>query len=333
MRYALTSANDSPGRDPKNWQFEGSNDGSTWTTVDTRTNETFSNRFQTKVYDFSNDTPYLYYRINITANSGDSYIQLAEFQLSDGIVLPPPPPADMKSFISNGPSGLYAAKSNAGWSGLKALTYSGIHLADGRAYSYNKLYDVDITVTPNTELSYYIAPEFTDIAQMDYSSTYAAVDLAFSDGTYLHSLGAVDQHGVKVNPQDQGNSKTLYNNQWNFKTSRIGAVAAGKTIKRILIAYDNPAAVRGTGFKGRLTMSKSKGIPFPKPTTGFLNMSTSSEAHNRTAHSPGAIIFRPLPYRTDSTSGYPKQMQVRIGLITTIKAITRTISPPFRPLP
>ncbi|MED4599116.1 GH92 family glycosyl hydrolase [Paenibacillus validus] len=264
VRYALTSANDSPGRDPKNWQFEGSNDGSTWTTVDTRTNETFSNRFQTKVYDFSNDTPYLYYRINITANSGDSYIQLAEFQLSDGIVLPPPPPADMKSFISNGPSGLYAAKSNAGWSGLKALTYSGIHLADGRAYSYNKLYDVDITVTPNTELSYYIAPEFTDNAQMDYSSTYAAVDLAFSDGTYLHSLGAVDQHGVKVNPQDQGNSKTLYNNQWNFKTSRIGAVAAGKTIKRILIAYDNPAAVRGTGFKGTIDDVKIEGNPVPQ---------------------------------------------------------------------
>ncbi|MCY9657301.1 GH92 family glycosyl hydrolase [Paenibacillus chondroitinus] len=263
MRYALTSANDSAGRDPKNWQFEGSNDGSTWTTLDTRTNQTFSERFQTKVYDFANETPYLYYRLNITANSGDSYIQLSEFQLSNGIVLPPPPPADMKSYVSNGPSGLYNAKSNAGWTGLKGFTYSGTHLVDGRAYSYNKVYNADIAVTPNTELSYYIAPEFTDKAQMDYSSTYAAVDLAFSDGTYLHNLGALDQHGVKLNPQDQGNSKTLYNNQWNFKKSNIGAVAAGKTIKRILVAYDNPAAKTGTGFKGTIDDIKIVGNPAP----------------------------------------------------------------------
>ncbi|KRE48457.1 GH92 family glycosyl hydrolase [Paenibacillus sp. Soil724D2] len=264
IKYALTSANDAPGRDPKNWTLEGSSDGSTWTTLDTRTNQSFSERFQTHEYDFVNETPYLYYRFNITANSGDSIIQLAEFQLSNGIVLPPPPPSEMKSNVSKGPSGLYNAKSNVGWTGLKGFTYSGIHKVDGRAYSYNKVYDVDILVTPNTELSYYIAPEFTDTAKMDYASTYAAVDLAFSDGTYLHDLGAVDQHGVKLNPQDQGNSKTLYNNQWNFKKSSIGTVAAGKTIKRILMSYDNPTASAGAGFKGTIDDLKIEGNPVPK---------------------------------------------------------------------
>ena len=62
----------------------------------------------------------------------------------------------------------------------------------------------------------------------------------FTDGTYLSDLHAVDQHGAELSPRGQGASKTLYTNQWNAKRSRIGAVAAGKTIDRILVAYDNP---------------------------------------------------------------------------------------------
>ena len=78
---------------------------------------------------------------------------------------------------------------------------------------------------------------------LGYPSTYAAVDLRFTDGTYLSDLGATDQHGATLSPRGQGASKTLYTNQWNAKRSRIGKVAAGKTIDRILVAYDNP---RGT---------------------------------------------------------------------------------------
>ena len=49
-----------------------------------------------------------------------------------------------------------------------------------------------------------------------------------------------DQHGAILSPRGQAASKTLYTNQWNLKRSRIGEVAAGKTIDRILVAYDNP---------------------------------------------------------------------------------------------
>jgi len=35
-RYDLVSANDVPERDPKDWQFQGSSDGVTWATLDTR---------------------------------------------------------------------------------------------------------------------------------------------------------------------------------------------------------------------------------------------------------------------------------------------------------
>jgi len=52
---------------PRTWTFEGSNDGSTWTTLDTQTN--FITTIST-FYSFdisSNVTSYLYYRINISA--------------------------------------------------------------------------------------------------------------------------------------------------------------------------------------------------------------------------------------------------------------------------
>src|SRR6185436_14360882 len=41
LEYTLTSADDQPARDPKNWTLQASNDGAAWTTLDTRTNEAF----------------------------------------------------------------------------------------------------------------------------------------------------------------------------------------------------------------------------------------------------------------------------------------------------
>lgn len=81
-RYSVTSANDVPGRDPKDWQFQGSNDGSTWTTLDTRSNQSFANRYQMNTYPVASPGAYRYYRMNIAANNGDtSSTQLSELGL------------------------------------------------------------------------------------------------------------------------------------------------------------------------------------------------------------------------------------------------------------
>lgn len=71
--YDITSANDIPERDPKEWTFEGSFDGFRWVTLHTvvRT-ETFPQRETTYTHTFSNTTPYLYYRLNVTRNSATS---------------------------------------------------------------------------------------------------------------------------------------------------------------------------------------------------------------------------------------------------------------------
>lgn len=82
QRYTVISANDKVPRDPKDWHFQGSNDGVTWTTLDTQSNRIFANRFELKSYTVSRPGSYRYYRLNITANKGDGYFtDLSEFGL------------------------------------------------------------------------------------------------------------------------------------------------------------------------------------------------------------------------------------------------------------
>ena len=82
-QYSLTSGNDVPARDPKNWQFQASKDGQTWTTLDERENQAFESRLQTKAYSFLNNQPYRFYRLNILTNGGDAGLQLSELAIGE----------------------------------------------------------------------------------------------------------------------------------------------------------------------------------------------------------------------------------------------------------
>lgn len=80
--YTITSANDVPTRDPKNWTLSGSNDGTNWTVIDSRSDEVFATRFLKKTYLINNNsTAYSYYRLTITANNGHTGTQFAEWEL------------------------------------------------------------------------------------------------------------------------------------------------------------------------------------------------------------------------------------------------------------
>lgn len=239
VTYALTSADDHDERDPKDWTLQGSEDGKSWTDLDSRTGQTFSERLQTKSYDFTADKAYQHFRLDITKNNGASdATQLADVQFSDGDTSTPAP-GDMRSQIDRGPSGSPTAKAGAGFTGKKALRYAGTHKADGRAYSYNKVFDVNTAITRDTELSYLVYPQMGE-TDLSYPATHVAVDLAFTDGTYLSQLRATDSNGGQLTPQGQADAKRLYVNQWNKVDARIGTVAAGKTVDRILVAYDSP---------------------------------------------------------------------------------------------
>jgi type 1 glutamine amidotransferase/PKD repeat protein len=87
--YAMTSANDYPGRDPVDWTLQGSQDGQNWTDLDKRSGQSFPQRFQTQDYTFNNTTAYAYYRLDITKNGGEPLTQLAELRLFGPTTGPP----------------------------------------------------------------------------------------------------------------------------------------------------------------------------------------------------------------------------------------------------
>ncbi|MCC3379536.1 hypothetical protein JO375_08435, partial [Paenibacillus sp. UY79] len=66
---------------PKDWTFEGSNDGVTWNVLDTQSNITGWVDNTPKKFSFSNSNSYKNYRINITANNGSQYLALSELEM------------------------------------------------------------------------------------------------------------------------------------------------------------------------------------------------------------------------------------------------------------
>ncbi|MET1073317.1 MAG: ThuA domain-containing protein, partial [Umezawaea sp.] len=97
-RYTLTSANDTQGRDPKDWTLQGSADGTTWTDLDRQTGQAFPERLQTRTFAIADPRPFQNYRLTITANSGVRELQLADLRLISGD--PPPTPEVHQSVVN-----------------------------------------------------------------------------------------------------------------------------------------------------------------------------------------------------------------------------------------
>jgi len=79
--YSITSGDDAIERDPKNFTLEGSDDMFAWQVLDQHTGESFPTRGLTKTYLFTNNRPFHYYRLNVSANNGAGLIQIAEWRL------------------------------------------------------------------------------------------------------------------------------------------------------------------------------------------------------------------------------------------------------------
>lgn len=78
--YSITSANDAPERDPLNWNLQGSNDGTNWTSLDVRSGIDFPRRFQKQTFTVAANSTFTYFRFNLSNNSG-GLLQLAEIEL------------------------------------------------------------------------------------------------------------------------------------------------------------------------------------------------------------------------------------------------------------
>jgi hypothetical protein len=77
--YTITSG-DVAG-DPRDWTLQGSNNGTDWADLDTRVNQTFQWRLYTKPFTVAHPGDYRFYRLHVTANSGEPTTTVAELEL------------------------------------------------------------------------------------------------------------------------------------------------------------------------------------------------------------------------------------------------------------
>jgi hypothetical protein len=80
--YSITSRNYTMVVSPTAWKLQGSNNGSSWTDLDTQTGQSFSQN-EKKTYTISNTNSYTYYRLYITAWDTSYYVGIGEFELME----------------------------------------------------------------------------------------------------------------------------------------------------------------------------------------------------------------------------------------------------------
>jgi len=148
-----------------------------------------------------------------------------------------------------GIGGMESKRGDGAHNGAAALQYSGNATSAAQSYAYNQIFDTEIAVKASTTLSYWLFPEKeTSVlpSLVRTTSRFVALDIQFTDGTYLHELNAKDQHGIVLHPNAQGRGGYVIEDQWNFITVNIGEVADGKIIDKILFGFDASGA--GSGF-------------------------------------------------------------------------------------
>ncbi|HEY4150149.1 MAG TPA: T9SS type A sorting domain-containing protein [Chitinophagaceae bacterium] len=90
--YSVSAIDDNSGNNniaPANWQLQASNDGVSWTKIDTRTGEVFTGKGQTHIYPIPNTTAYKYYRILISETflTTSAMVGIGEMQLFADVCL------------------------------------------------------------------------------------------------------------------------------------------------------------------------------------------------------------------------------------------------------
>ncbi|WP_327186958.1 glycosyl hydrolase family 95 catalytic domain-containing protein [Streptomyces sp. NBC_01334] len=81
--YTLTAAPDRPRDDPRQWTLEASQDGTTWTTLDTRNpGAPFAGRGESRTFSFTNSTAYRVYRLTLIPGASSTGCQIAEIALA-----------------------------------------------------------------------------------------------------------------------------------------------------------------------------------------------------------------------------------------------------------
>ncbi|MDQ2718644.1 MAG: T9SS type A sorting domain-containing protein [Bacteroidota bacterium] len=143
--------------------------------------------------------------------------------------------------------------------GQFSLKTSGRDNSATTSYAYFRVYDVNIPVTVSTDLSFWTYP-------VNSLGRYISVDLVMTDGTTLRDCGATDTNGVSMHPA-AGRGIV---NTWAKTRSNIGLWLKGKTIDKILIAYDNaPSTGDFTAYIDDISINENSYTSLPLKLLSF----------------------------------------------------------------
>ncbi|WET76406.1 GH92 family glycosyl hydrolase [Amycolatopsis sp. QT-25] len=177
-----------------------------------------------------------------------------------------PQPVDPALRVGTGPRSSPTAKADVGFTGAHALRYENTLRAT--------LFEVDIEVTGDTELSYVVFPE----AGTGYRGTFVALDVEFADGTSAGFTAA-----------GQGLDKTLYVDQWNLVRRGLGAFT-GRRIARIVLVSEPPDG-EGAGWVDDVRITeRATGIREPVDHVRTTRGTQSSDEFSRGNNFPATAV-------------------------------------------
>lgn len=122
--------------------------------------------------------------------------------------------------------------------GATSLMFSGSDNSTVSSYCVYKVFDVNIPISSNTELSYWFYPQ-------QENARHVLIDIVCTDGSDLTSTAAVDQNNIGYHPSNARGTI----NTWNEVSVNMGQWLNGKTIDYIQVCYDQgPATGQYRGY-------------------------------------------------------------------------------------
>ncbi|MCL2153208.1 MAG: hypothetical protein FWH57_09680 [Oscillospiraceae bacterium] len=255
--YIISGANDDQSyrdRVLDGWIVQGGDSGTgPWTTIAETIGmgEGWTSNQQTRMFLFDWSAPglpangYRYYRLQVISQgqagvTPSGTMQFSRFALTDNDSTPMTN-GSLKAWVEESVDKKANDITIDTVTGKDVLTFVGevakVGTTPVAARTYTSIRtNLSIPVYADTKISYMVNPK-------NSASAYVAFDITFSDNTRLRDLAtAVDQYGVRMNPQYQGAGGKIIPGKWNFVECELGKFAEGKTISRIIIGYDNPTA-------------------------------------------------------------------------------------------
>ncbi|WP_160114797.1 discoidin domain-containing protein [Aquimarina sp. AU474] len=256
-KITITSANDVPDRDPENFNIQGSNNGTSWVTLNSWSGQTWVNRFERREFDFTNTNAYTYYRLNTTKNRASiNMTQICEIELFGPLGTTNPPTGCTSCIDFN--TVTLASYSNQDADGTNVIEDNGqtARLVNNTWKRSTNSY----VITANTVLEF------------DFKSTSEGEihGIGFDEDNSLSSNRIFKVHGT----QNWGiRSFDNYDTPGSYKTYiiPIGSSYTGSAMNLILVNDNDSGSGNNSSFRNVKIYESSRAQTFSKSRTIVAN--------------------------------------------------------------